>query len=330
MNKKRWIALILFIGLLAISLPLQVATLDEIRMFDSRDLVETRLEPGDEGVIVVLKVQGVITDSLPSDYFYDQYYRHDFFLRQLRDAYQNPDVRAVVLHINSPGGGISESDEIFHRIMQLKRENPKPLVVYMDKVATSGGYYISSPADHIVATRNTITGSIGVILQGINYHQLAENWGVSDVTVKSGPYKDLLNPFREVEESERLLLQALIDESYDYFIDAIVSGRGMDRDQVLALADGRIYTGAQALENGLVDSLGFFEDALSEAKELAGVEKPEVLLLEPDSRFNWRTFLAGRSDSGLLGQVLRDLYGNVPGQPVSVRQHPVPMYLWTW
>lgn len=330
MNKKRWIALIIFVALVGVSVLLQFPSVDEIGFFHGEDWVETVIESGSEELITVLDVEGMITASLPSGYFYDQYYHHAFFLNQLRSVYENPEVKAVVLRINSSGGGVSESDEIFQLIMDLRAEHPKPLVVFFDQVAASGGYYIAAPADHIVATRNTLTGSIGVIMQSINFHQLAENFGVEDVTFKSGPYKDLMNPLREMDEEEQAILQSIVDESYGFFVDAIVDGRGMDRSQVLALADGRVYTGPQALEKGLVDSLGRFEDSLEVAKELAAVENPTIIRIQRDDSFSWWQLLARGPEKSLLSRLIPGLAEIQGSRPVSVNSHPVPMYLWSW
>jgi len=327
LNKKRWIALILFLLLVGSAALVQVPEFKPgpMEWFQDDPQVETVMEPGTEERIVVLDVDGMIMAST-GGVFYDQHYHHGFFLNQLQAAYQDPQVKGVVVRVNSPGGGISESDEIFQRLMEWREEYEKPLVVFMDRVASSGAYYISAPADHIVATRTTMTGSIGVVMQSVNYFQLADSLGIEDVTFKSGPYKDLMNPLREMDEEEGEMLQALVDENFEYFVDAIVEGRGMDQEEVLEVADGRVFTGLQALEYDLVDSIGFLEDAVDQAKELAGVEQPTVVRIERRVPFRWMSLLVS-SDTHPLSRLLP---AGSCKPPLSVRTHPEPMYLWTW
>ena len=139
-----------------------------------------------------------------------------------------------------------------------------------------------------------------------------------------------MNPLREMDEVEEAILQSIVDESYGFFVDAIVDGRGMDRSQVLTLADGRVYTGPQALENGLVDSLGRFEDSLEVAKELAGVTHPTIIRIERDSSFSFWQLLARGPEQSLISRLVPGLAEVQGSRPVSVNNHPVPMYLWSW
>ncbi|SDY72411.1 signal peptide peptidase SppA [Tindallia californiensis] len=330
MNKKRWTALGLCIAILIVSFVIDATGRTEKMFFAEEEWEEVMLESGSESVVAVLEVSGVITARDTSGVFDEQEYHHDSFLKRLESVYENEDVKAIVLYVNSPGGGVSESDEIFQRIMSLKNENEKPLVVFMDQVAASGGYYIAAPADHIMATRNTITGSIGVIMQSINLHQLAENWGVEDATIKSGELKDLMNPLRNMEEEEREVMQSIIDEMHQFFVEAIVEGRGMDLEKVEKLADGRIFSGSQALQNGLVDSLGRFEDAVEKAKMISGNEDATVLILRQRSAFSWQHFLNGNQRLTMLEHLFLNHSSPRYPMPISTEHYPTPMYLWTY
>jgi len=229
-------------------------------------------------------------------------YNHPVFLKQLESAFSREDVKGVIMQVNSPGGGVYESDEIYNRLLELKAKYKKPLVVYMGQEAASGGYYVSMAADKIYANRNTITGSIGVILRTYNYQELTDKIGIKDVTFKSGPQKDLLNPMRPLTAEEAAIAQGIVNESYSYFVDVVAKGRNMDRNRVLQLADGRIYSGPQAKNLGLVDELGNLDQAINGTAELANITDPQVLLFEnpgPDL-FSWLTSMRA-SSFDLLG-----------------------------
>jgi protease-4 len=186
---------------------------------------------------------------------------------QLKKANEDNNIKAVILRVDSPGGSVFASDEIY---LQLK-EMDKPVVAAMGSLAASGGYYVSAPADEIWASPHTLTCSIGVISQFINLEGFAEEYGVTAVTVKSGQFKDTGNPFREFTEADRVLWQALIDEAYSAFVKVVAEGRQMTEEQVRTIADGRICSGLQAQQMNLVDSLGYLPDAIDRAAELGGI-----------------------------------------------------------
>jgi protease-4 len=146
----------------------------------------------------------------------------------------------------------------------IKARYKKPVVVYMAQQAASGGYYISMAADKIYANRNTLTGSIGVVISAYNYSELAKKVGIEELVFKSGPAKDMMNPMRPATDEEKQIMQGLVDESYGFFVDAVVRGRNLQRDQVLQLADGRIYTGPQAQKLGLLDEIGNLDSAVAD------------------------------------------------------------------
>ncbi|MBD2258130.1 signal peptide peptidase SppA [Pseudanabaena sp. FACHB-2040] len=203
---------------------------------------------------------------------------------------------ALLLRIDSPGGTVGDSQEIYQALLRL-REKVK-VVASFGNISASGGVYIGMGADHIVANPGTITGSIGVILRGNNLERLLDKVGVSFKVIKSGPYKDILSFDRELTEPEQQILQELIDVSYRQFVKTVADARKLSEDTVRTFADGRIFTGEQALHLGVVDRLGTEEDARRWAAELVGLdpEKAECLTLE-ERKPAWRKFLPGNSSS---------------------------------
>jgi protease-4 len=195
----------------------------------------------------------------------------------LRQAGQDTSVVAVVLEVNSPGGGVSASDEMHQSILDFKKSTGKPIVVSMGDTAASGGYYISTAADRIVANETTLTGSLGVIFQLTNFAEAADKYGVKQVVIKSGEYKDIGNAFREIRPDEREILQSIVNESYSEFVDVISEGRGIPEERVREIADGRVYSGSQAKDLGLVDSFGSLDEASAIAGRLAGERDTTVV-----------------------------------------------------
>jgi protease-4 len=185
-------------------------------------------------------------------------------------------VGALVLRINSPGGGVVASQEVYERIRELK-ETGTPVVVSMGAVAASGGYYIACPADSIIANPGTVTGSIGVLMSFTNLEGLFEKVGLDFEVVKSGEYKDTGSWSREMTTEERELLQATVDDIHAQFVEAVAANRNLDRSAVEALSDGRIFSGRQALEAGLIDGLGTLDQAIAIAGRMAGIRgRPRI------------------------------------------------------
>jgi protease-4 len=202
---------------------------------------------------------------------------------QLRQVTEDRRVKAVVLEVDSPGGGVVPTDQMHESIQDFKEETGKPVVVSMGQTAASGGYYISTAADRIFANANTLTGSLGVIFEYLNFTEAAEEYGIQQEVVKSGPFKDIGSPTREPTEEELEILQAYVDEGYDQFVQVIVEGRGLPEQIVRELADGRVYSGQQAETLGLVDELGDLERATEVSRELAGVERATVVRYQRQS-----------------------------------------------
>jgi protease-4 len=186
------------------------------------------------------------------------------------DTMEATGVSALVFRIESPGGGVVASQEIYARILELK-ETGIPIVVSMGAVAASGGYYIASPADSIIANPGTITGSIGVLMSFTNLEGLFEKIGMDFEVVKSGEYKDVGSWSREMTEEERAFLQATVDDIHAQFVEAVAANRNLERAEVEALADGRIFSGRQAVDAGLVDGLGTLDEAIAVAGRMAGI-----------------------------------------------------------
>ena len=224
-----------------------------------------RLERLGGSKVALITVEGVILDSKE-------------VIEQIEKYRTNPSVKAIVLRINSPGGGVAPSQEIYEEILKTRQVNKKPIVVSVGSLAASGGYYIASAADLIVANPGSITGSIGVLLQIPNIAGLLQKIGVKSVVVKSGQHKDLASPTREMTDAERQILQGMLDDVHNQFIDVVAKSRQIDRKKVEAIADGRIFSGREAQSLGLVDQLGNLQDAIERAGTLAGIlGKPTVI-----------------------------------------------------
>ena len=226
---------------------------------------------------------------------------------------------ALLLRIDSPGGTVGDSQEIYAALQRLQKDKEVKVVASFGNISASGGVYIGVGAKHIVANPGTITGSIGVILRGNNLERLLDKIGISFKTIKSGPYKDILSFDRELTAEEEQILQELIDVSYGQFVKTVAEGRGLDEETVRTFADGRIFTGEQAVELGVVDRLGTEEDARVWAAELAGLdpEKAECFTIEePKSLVN--KLIPGRSQAARVGSAINWLEFEVTtsGQPL--------------
>lgn len=230
--------------------------------------------------VAIVDVHGVIKNS--SD-----------VIRQLRKYAEDGSIPAVVLHIDSPGGGAAASQEIHEEVGKLK-EKGKKVIASMGSVAASGGYYIACAADTIVANPATLTGSIGVIFQFAVFEELFKKVGVKYEVVKRGEIKDIGSMDRSMTERERKSLQSVVDDTYDQFVDVIVAGRDLERDQVLKIADGSIFTGSQAKELGLVDELGNLHDAIKIAGEMVGMEEYPKTIKERKKKISWFDVLTQR------------------------------------
>ncbi|MCX5784703.1 MAG: signal peptide peptidase SppA [Elusimicrobia bacterium] len=229
--------------------------------------------------VAVIPIYGVITQS-DSSRVWERGSQQ--IARKIKTMADKKEVKAILLDINSPGGSVGAVQDIYSAIMRAKRETKKPFVARFGDVSASGGYYVASACDKIVAQPGTITGSIGVIFNASNLEGLFKKIGVKSEVIKSGKFKDIGSVSREMTPEERKLLQAIIDDSYSQFVNAVAEGRKMPVEKVKLVADGRIFSGRQAVDEGLVDSLGDLPDALNLAGELSGLGKNPRIIRDTD------------------------------------------------
>jgi protease-4 len=234
--------------------------------------------------IAIVEIRGVITQS-------------SGVIEEIHQYLEDDGVKAIILRIDSPGGGVGPSQEIHREI--LKGKVKKRIVTSMGSVAASGGYYIACASDLIVANPGTITGSIGVIMEFTNIEELFKKIGIKGVVLKSGEHKDIGSPFREMTPEEKRIIQEVIDSVHQQFIKAVAEGRKLDRSKVTQIADGRILTGEQAKELGLVDQIGNLDDAIDATAKLVGIEgKPDILY--PKRKFSIWELLIRETVSAVL------------------------------
>ncbi len=231
-------------------------------------LFQKNLPVGDR--IALIRIEGQIIDSKGT-------------LDEMKDYVKDTSIKAIVLRIDSPGGAVAPSQEIYEEVRKAIAK--KKIIVSMGSVAASGGYYIASPATKIIANPGTLTGSIGVIMEIPNVEGLMNKIGVKTEVIKSGRHKDIASVFRGIGKEEREILQNVLDNVHEQFIVAVAEGRKMMRDDVKRIADGRIFTGEQALKIGLIDELGNLEDAVNIAAKLSGI-KGEPVVVTKKERFS--------------------------------------------
>ncbi len=253
--------------------------------------------------IGILEVEGAITDSRQ-------------LVRQIDDFRDQSNIKAVIVRINSPGGGVGPSQEIHSELKQLAAR--KPVIISMGSVAASGGYYIAVAGKRIFANPGTITGSIGVIMSFPNYRELMGKVGVETEVVKSGRFKDIGSPTKPFSAADRELLQAMVDDVYQQFVEAVSEGRGIPVDRLKPYVDGRIFSGRQAKEIGLVDELGSLTDAIKYTAKLTGLgDDPDLVYPEREGE----SFL----ERYLQNVVSHYLGVNLPVKPLGSG----PQYFWS-
>jgi protease-4 len=239
--------------------------------------------------VALVRVTGVILDSTE-------------VIDELKEYANNSSVKAVILRVDSPGGAVAPSQEIYEEIVKIKEK--KKVVVSMGTVAASGGYYISAPADKIVANAGTLTGSIGVIMELPNISGLMQKIGVETQVIKSGEHKDIASMFRAMKPEEKQILQNVLDDVHNQFITAVSEGRNIKFEEIKKIADGRIFTGRMAKELGLVDELGNLEDAIMLAGKLSGIKgEPEVV--QKKEKFSLMEVLKGEFHGKLMDNVFQ-------------------------
>lgn len=238
-------------------------------------------ESGSDSKIALIHLRGIISASQGGSIGETMV---DDMKLQMQQAANDRQVKAAVLYVDSPGGEVTASDTIYEAVKKVRDEAKKPVVVYMGSLAASGGYYIACAGSHLMANETTLTGSIGVIMQTVNYQQLFGKVGLEMITFKSGKFKDMLSGARTLSDEEKQYVQGMVMQTYDKFVGIVASERKQD-EQLLrnGVADGRVLSGKDAFENKLIDSLGEVEDAYAKAMELAGV--PGAAVVRYDARF---------------------------------------------
>jgi protease-4 len=289
-----------------------------------RPLEETKVEGEGRAKILLVDISRVITDT-PTRHAFGLVEEESTLARvqsELAKADDDPRVKAIVLRINSPGGGVTASDQIYSEIVRFKERHQTPVIAALGDLAASGGYYVACSADRIVASPTTVTGSIGVILTSLNVEGLLDKIGVRNQTFKAGEHKDLLSPFRGATPEERRIVQSILDGLHARFVSVVRRGRPrLDQSRLPQLTDGRIFDAPQALDAGLVDQVGDLRTAIDAAKAAAHLEQARVVMYH-------RT-----------GETRENIYSSTPGTPAQVNLLPVDlgalaeggprfMYLW--
>lgn len=290
MNKKRWIgvALAIILAVIAIVTPKYTKKIEEqavnttiiedrlMKAFGEVTEPETVIVPGDSNNrILVLTLDGTIQSGGSDSPFSSEGYNHEFFLDQLDMALEDDTVKGILFKVNTPGGGVYESAEIRRGLLALQ-DKGIPIYVAMENMAASGGYYVTAEADKIYAAQETITGSIGVISQTIDISEFLEEHGIKINAYASGDMKTMGSPYKTASEEEIAVWKALTEDAFSRFVSIVANGRDMSESRVREIADGRIYTANQALEIGLIDEIGFRDEALEGLMKENDLENAEV------------------------------------------------------
>lgn len=289
MNKKRWG--LVFIGVVIILIGTFTAiqrvnlstvnygsTINEI--LGQEDALNEVVDVTGDGMnkIAIIEVDGTIMDQQSTSLFSGaEGYNHQKTMNTLSTLKNDSNLKGLLLVVNSPGGGVYESVELYHALEELKQERNIPIYVSMKQLAASGGYMISMVGDKIYAANETTTGSIGVIRQGWNVSKFLEDKGIATEVYKSGNNKNMGSPFKAPTDEEKEIFQKLIDESYNEFVKIVADGRHKSVEEIKPLADGRIYSGTQAKENGLIDEIGYEDAALKALQEKTQLSNPQIV-----------------------------------------------------
>ena len=235
---------------------------------------------------------------------------------QLKKFADDSSIKAIILHVNSPGGGVAASEEIYREVKRIRTEKKKKIVVSIESVGASGAYYVASASDKIYADQGSIVGSIGVIAEWMNYGDLLKWAKLKDTVIKTGEFKDTGNPTRDLTPAEQAYLQSLIDNMFGQFIKAVADGRGLKYDDVKSIANGKVWTGEQAMSMKLIDNVGDFETAVAETGKSVGI-KGEPTLVHPE-----------KDRKTLLDLLLGDVSQYLPSREKMLEQQVGLYYLW--
>jgi protease-4 len=235
---------------------------------------------------------------------------------QLKKFADDSSIKAIIIHVNSPGGGVAASEEIYREVKRIRSEKKKKIVVSIETVGASGAYYVASGCDKIYADQGSIVGSIGVIAQWVNYGDLLKWAKLKDVVIKTGEFKDTGNPSRDLTPNEQVYMQALIDNMFGQFVQAVADGRSMKVEDVKSIANGKVWTGQQAMSMKLIDGVGDFETAVTETAKSVGISG-EPTLVHPE-----------RNRKTLMDLLLGDVSQFLPGREKMLEQQVGFYYLW--
>jgi protease-4 len=256
----------------------------EVRIIpDKQELEETDIKR-DKGMfvfdkIVVIDVDGVMYNRQQSSFMNQGYNPVSTFLEKLDKAAADKNVKAVVIRLNSPGGSVAATDIMYHSLVEFKKKTGKPVIASMMDMACSGAYYLACGCDGIIAQPSCVTGSIGTIMQTFSVAGTMEKIGVKTVAIKSGKMKDMASPLHDIRKEEQELLQGIINDFYEQFLDVVKNGReGVDKNRLRELADGRVFTANQALQENLIDRIGYTSDGVKWAKEMASIDKSRTVI----------------------------------------------------
>jgi protease IV len=263
----------------------------------------TEFSGGFGSKIAVVKIEGVILEP-------------EELLAQLKKYGEDDSIKAIVLHVNTPGGGVAASQEVHEMVKRIRDEKKKRVVAFIESVGASGGYYIASATHKIYAEPGSIVGSIGVIAQWYNYGDLLTWAKLKDITFKAGEFKDVGSPTRDVTPAERVYLQSLIDDMHGQFINAVAEGRKLEVEEVRAIADGKVWTGQQAVSLKLVDQLGDMQSAIEETAKEVGI-KGEPHIVRPT-----------KERRTMLDLLFSDVSDVIPGKAKLLETHVGFYYLW--
>lgn len=269
------------------------------------------IEEGDsEGKIAIVSYEGAIGDGQ----------NYETFMDQLDDVYDDDSISGLIMKVNSPGGAVYNSEQIANKIKKIQEDKKVPVFTVMETMAASGGYYISAPTDRIYASNETLTGSIGVIMSSTSFQGLFEKYGIKQQNITTGKMKDAGSVGKDMNNEQKKYFQNLINSSFDRFVEVVSQGRSMKEDEVRKLADGRVYDGAQAKENGLVDEIGDLESAIDDMKKDYKLNNPQVFEYKDEYEYFSKIFsksesLVDKNSSDLA--VLKEL---------MEKDSPLPMY----
>lgn len=328
-KNRRIVAVIIVVALLVLSLGADILNMKVNKLqseqgflmsqldrkLNNKDLKEVILQDGSMNErIMVINVDGVISGNSS---IYGGGYNHYDTLRAIDEAMEDKTIKGIILSVDSPGGTVYHSAELWNKIMELKEKTDIKIYTSMGTVAASGGYYVAAPSDKIFASEETVTGSIGVIADYVNYSGLEEKFGIKHNVIKSASHKDIGSPSRDMTDEEKAILQETVMESYEKFLDVVSTGRNIQKDKLRVIADGRTYSGTQGVKNKLVDEIGYFDDVVEAMTKDLKLKNPEVFEKTNNNAdyfsslfgFNLQSLIKGnKSELDVLNEI-KNIYG---------------------